>query len=87
MSRWLDRRSIWQFTLIWWAGTTSATLLGVAIAAVWLGDHGHLATFVLGLIAVPIGSTAVEVWRRQRRDDANTVGEWVSSRRPPPPFR
>jgi low temperature requirement protein LtrA len=70
--------------LIYWAWTTTAGLLGIAAAALWPGGHVLVASWVAALIIVPIGPTTVAVWRRQRREDASTVEEWVSSRRRPP---
>jgi len=82
LSRWLGRRSLWQF-VVWWAWATVGGLLGIA-AVVGLGGHVHLGAWVAALAFGPIGATTGAVWRRQRREDANTVDEWISSRRPPP---
>jgi hypothetical protein len=86
MNRWLDRRSPWQFAVICWVSVMAGSLLGMATWAAWDGGPPHLN---LGpLIGAFFGSiiTAVIALRsRQRREDANTVAEWVESRRPPLP--
>ena len=66
MSRWLDRRSLWQFALIWWAGAIAACLLGVAASAAWYGGQVRPAT-VTGALFVSVAAAVSAVWGRQRR--------------------
>ena len=66
MSRWLDRRSLWQFALLWWAGATAACLLGVAASVAMYGGHvqrGPLA----GAFFFSVAAAVSAVWSRQRR--------------------
>jgi hypothetical protein len=84
MHRWLDRRSIWQFALLMWAGAIASCLVPVAVTAVW--HPGYVDRYsLIGPFIVSIVWTVGAVVFRQRREDANTVAEWVESRRPPTP--
>jgi ABC-type Mn2+/Zn2+ transport system permease subunit len=66
MSRWLDRRSLWQFALIWWAGAMASCLLGIAASAVWHGGHVHRDPLI-GAFFFSIVAAVSAVWSRQRR--------------------
>jgi Na+/proline symporter len=84
MNRWMDRRSPWQFALICGASMMAGSLLGTATMAAWHGGPVNLGPLIgafLGSIVVAV----IALWNRQRREDANTVAEWVESRRPPLP--
>ena len=84
MNRWVDRRSPWQFAVICWASAMAGALLGMATWVAWHGGPVQLGP----LIGAFFGSTVAAVIAlrvRQRREDANTVAEWVESRRPPLP--
>ena len=80
----MDRRSPWQFALICWASMMAGSLLGMATWAAWYGGPVNLGP----LIGAFFGSTitgVIALRSRQRRADANTVAEWVESRRSPLP--
>jgi len=84
----MDSRRPWQFAVICWAGVMAGPLLGTAIVAAWHENLGQLIEGFFGLIGVFFVSIVVGVIAfvsRQRREDANTVAEWVESRRPPLP--
>jgi hypothetical protein len=66
MSRWLDRRSLWQFALIWWAGSMAACLLGVATSVAWYGGDVHRGPLT-GAFFFSIAAAVSAVWSRQRR--------------------
>ena len=81
MNRWLDRRRPWQFAVIWWASVMAGPLLGTAITGAWELNLGWLIVVFFVSIVVAV----IALWSRQRREDANTVADWVESRRPPLP--
>jgi hypothetical protein len=66
MSRWLDRRNLWQFALLWWAGATAACLLGVAASVAMYGGHVQRGPLT-GAFFFPIAAALSAVWSRQRR--------------------
>jgi ABC-type Mn2+/Zn2+ transport system permease subunit len=66
MSRWLDRRSLWQFALIWWAGAMACCVLGLAASAVWYGGQVHRGPLI-GAFFFSIVAAVSAVWSRQRR--------------------
>ena len=81
MNRWLDRRRPWQFALFCWASVMAGPLLGTAITGAWDLNLGLLIVVFFVSIVVAV----IALWSRQRREDANTVADWVESRRPPLP--
>ena len=67
MSRWLGRRTLWQFALISWAWTMTCCLLGIATEVLW--QHGfqlHRGPFI-GAFFLSIVAAVSATWSRQRR--------------------
>lgn len=69
MSRWLDRRSVWQFALIYWAGTMAALLAFLAAVAAWDPGHVHRGSLVQ-VFFLSTGNTVGGVYARRRRRSA-----------------
>jgi hypothetical protein len=66
MSRWLERRNVWQYFLIVWVSSTTAAL---AFAATVARDHGHpqLVWIAFGPLCPAIGATLGRQLRKARR--------------------
>jgi hypothetical protein len=67
LSRWLDRLSLWKFTLLWWAVMEAAGLLGLATGALWFRSPTRLSPLVMGLVIFPVFATTLLVWQREAR--------------------
>jgi uncharacterized membrane protein YfcA len=65
MSHWLDRRTLWQFTLLWWAFALACCLLGIVASAAWHGGHMSLGPLV-GALCFSIVAAVSAVWSRGR---------------------
>src|SRR6266700_6194554 len=62
VSRWLDRCTLWQFALIWWAFGMTCSLLGFATAMLW--QHGgqlHRGPFIGALFMSSVTAVSA-VW-------------------------
>lgn len=60
------------------------SLLGIATWTAWYGSPVNLGPLI-GAFFGSIVTAVIALRSRQRRQDANTVAEWVESRRPPLP--
>ena len=65
MSHWLDSRSLWLFTLLWWAFAFGCCLLGVVMSAAWHGGHASPGPFI-GAVVFSLVAALSAVWGRQR---------------------
>jgi hypothetical protein len=73
MSHWLDRRSLWQFTMLWWTFALACCLLGIVASAAWHGVHVSSETFIGALVFSAVAAISA-VWSRQRHRQRVAAG-------------